>query len=111
MKPLFSYRAVFIDNYDADTVRLKIDLGFNITVEEKFRLLGINAPEIKSDDKAKAIEGRDYLRSCLEGKDLVVKTEKGQEKFGRWLCTIYVDGVDINQEMIKAGHAKPFMVD
>jgi micrococcal nuclease len=107
----YIYHAKYIDNYDADTVGLIVDVGFNVNLNEKFRLLGINAPEIKSQDKEIAIAGRDYLRSLIEGKDLLVKTKRVQEKFGRWLCIIYVDGENINQKMIDAGHAKPFMVD
>jgi micrococcal nuclease len=107
----YIYHAQYVDNYDADTVRLIIDVGFNIKINEKFRLLGINAPEIKSADKEAAIAGRDYLKSLLEGKDLLVKTKKVQEKWGRWLCRIYVDDIDINAEMIKTGHAIEFMVD
>lgn len=31
--------------------------------------------------------------------------KSGKGKYGRWLGIVYVDGVDINAEMIEKGHA------
>ena len=108
---MYEYSATYVKNYDGDTVHLAVDAGFNVTIFERFRLLGINCPEMHGSDKAKAIKARDYLRSLLEGKKLVINTEKGQEKYGRWLLKISVNGLDVNQHMVESGHAVPFMVD
>jgi micrococcal nuclease len=109
---MYEYRATINSVYDGDTVTATIYLGFLVTVTEKFRLLGINAPELKKGDNREAGKAaRDYLASLIEGKEVIMRTEKTQEKYGRWLSTILLDGVDINAEMVKAGHAVPFMVE
>jgi micrococcal nuclease len=109
---MFEYKAHIDSVYDGDTVTATIYLGFFVTVTEKFRLLGINTPELrKGNDREAGKAARDYLASLIEGKDVIMKTEKSPEKYGRWLSTVFVDGENINQKMIDAGHAKPFMVD
>ena len=109
---MYEYKAHIDDVYDGDTVTATIYLGFLVTVTEKFRLLGINTPELrKGNDREAGKAAGDYLRSLILGKDVIMQTEKSQEKYGRWLARIILDGVDINAEMIKAGHAIPFMVN
>jgi micrococcal nuclease len=109
---MFEYKAHVDSVYDGDTVTATIYLGFFVTVTEKFRLLGINTPELrKGDNREAGAAARDYLKNLILGKDVIMQTEKSQEKYGRWLCRIMLDGVDVNAEMIKAGHATPFMVN
>jgi endonuclease YncB( thermonuclease family) len=46
--------------------------------------------------------------TALGGKNLIVKTEKDrQEKYGRYLATVFIDGdsVSLNDKLIKLGHA------
>lgn len=92
-QPAYEYIARYVDNYDGDTVRLDVDLGFHVTVRETFRLWGINCPELKGETKRAGERSRDALRAKLEqAGELVIKTQRGQEKFGRWLCEIQVNG-------------------
>ena len=48
---MYRYKAKVLDVYDADTCTLLIDVGFNIHLKEKVRLLGIDTPEIKTRNK------------------------------------------------------------
>jgi micrococcal nuclease len=109
---MFEYKAHIDSVYDGDTVTATIYLGFFVTVTEKFRLLGINTPELKKgDNRIAGAEARDYLKQLIEGKDVIMRTEKSPEKYGRWLSTIFLEGENINQKMIDAGHAVPFMIE
>lgn len=96
---------------DGDTIDVLIDLGFDITIKQRVRLYGIDAPEsITSDAKEKklGIESKEYLKKwLLDKKNLIVKTIK-DDKYGRILAKITSQDQDnscINDEMIKYGYA------
>lgn len=113
---LYTYRATVTGVYDGDTITADIDLGMGVwSHEQKIRLRGINTPEIKigtAEDRALGAKARDYLRSLLMGKTVVIRTFKDKkEKFGRWLADVWIDEVKVNDRMIESGHAVPFMAD
>ncbi len=98
--------------YDGDTCTFTIHgvhplLGDNINV----RLAGIDTPEIQGKclaEKQKAIEARDYLVKHLENAEEIILAEVGRGKFFRLAAVIYADGVNLNEEMVRAGHAVPY---
>ena len=95
---------------DGDTLDLDVDLGMRTHTHERVRLLGLNAPEMNSsnpDERAAAKLATAFLLNLVQSSDLILKTKKdSQEKYGRYLATIINgDGVDVNEELIKAGHA------
>ena len=71
------------------------------------RIWGINAPERGDPEGAAATQA---LRSLVEGKTVRIEfpTSRKRDNFGRLLCTVWVDGLDVGQELIKAGLAKPY---
>lgn len=106
---------------DGDTLDLQIALGFHITFEDRFRLAGINTPEVnKADSRAAGLRAAAYLRTRLEkhvltGRPILVQTEKG-DKYGRWLATILLDEdtgspalTNLNHELIEKGYAERYM--
>ena len=110
-QPAYEYRACYVENHDGDTVRLDVDLGFHIVVRETFRLWGINAPELKGDTKAEAERSRDGLRAKLLGAEFVIRTRRGQEKYGRWLCEIQLpnEPMTVNDWMVLQQLAVEYM--
>ena len=106
---LYWYRAKLVRIVDGDTVRLDIDLGANHWIHnESVRLYGIDAPEVRGDDKELGRESAEYLACLLPqpGGDLIIRTHKDKRcSFGRLLGQLYVDGVDVNQRMIDEGYA------
>lgn len=108
---MFEYRARLASIYDADTVRLDVDLGFSIwTHRQPFRLAGIDAPELGTTEGRAA---RDWLRELLPiGTELTAITVRdGQEKFGRYLAHLYLPGEpiwSINEQLIEAGRARAY---
>jgi endonuclease YncB( thermonuclease family) len=85
---------------DGDTI--KID--YNGTIE-KVRLIGIDTPETK---ECFYLEAKKKLQSLIGGKSVRIEPDSSQgerDKYGRLLLYIWVDSVNINEKMIKAGFA------
>jgi len=86
--------------YDGDTIQISgLDMVF------KVRLVGIDSPEIGykgQQSQAYSQKSKKYLSTLLEGKKVTLKSY-GLGGYGRQLAEIYVDGKNINIEMIKAG--------
>ncbi len=115
IEPAYLYRAQVTRIVDGDTIDVDIDLGFYIWIRrQRIRLLGIDAPEVKGETKVAGNAAAEYLTSLIEEKTVILRTVKGKDdsdrhdSFGRWLGTIYLGGVDINNEMLRAGHAVPY---
>lgn len=72
---------------------------------ERVRLMGIDTPEKRRTGYQ---EAKDYLIHRLLGKEVKLDRIKKREKYGRTLAYVYLDGKNINQEMIDKGYAKPY---
>lgn len=106
MKPYF-YKAKIISVYDGDTVTAVMDLGFNITNKIKIRLHGINAPEIRGKQRPEGLKSRDYLRSLILDKDVIIQTLKDKKgKYGRYIGIIHLEDKNINELLVESGHAE-----
>jgi len=107
---MYRYRAEVIDVYDGDTVTVDVDLGLCIWVRrQKIRLYGIDAPELRGEDRGIGIKVRDWLRNRIANKRIVLETIKDEKgKFGRWLGKIWIDGVCVNDEMLELGLVKEY---
>ena len=116
---MYTYKAKVLSVYDGDTITCLLDLGFNIHVKEKFRLYGIDTPEIRTKDLNEKKEGyrsKARLEELIKNKEIYIRVLK-KGKFSRWISKIYLTENDIlgdnsvNQLLIKEGLAKPFMID
>lgn len=102
---MYEYTAKIDGVHDGDTCTATVDLGFCASIQLHLRLIGINAPELSQPTGPAA---RDHLKAMIDGKTVMVKTQKDkQEKYGRYLATIFVgdDPTSVNERMISAGHA------
>jgi len=109
---LYYYRAKIVSVYDGDTCRADIDLGMGIWVRnEKLRLLRINAPEMRGDEKAAGKVSRDFLRELVLGKEILIHTRKDKRgKYGRFLAEIWLEEaperwINVNDRLVEAGQA------
>lgn len=104
---MYEYQAKIVRVVDGDTVDVLVDLGFHISIEMKLRLYGINTPELKEEAGKTA---RDYLFNRLYNKTVTIKTYKDrQEKYGRYLSTVLLDGENINEDLVDKGYAKRYL--
>ena len=82
---------------DGDT--LKLSNG------KTFRLYGVNAPEVKEPffEEAKA-----FTENLVLGKEISFEQEVNYkvDKFGRELGYVFIDGVNLNIELVKNGLAR-----
>lgn len=112
MNTHFEYDAGVLRVVDGDTVDLCIDLGFDVQISMRVRLYGINAPEMSTPEGKLA---RLWMVGQLQamGMRCTVETVKDrQEKYGRYLAILKDRaGNSLNQEMIDAGHAVPYMIN
>ena len=117
---LYTYVAMLERVVDGDTLVARVDLGFRTWITQKFRLRGIDTPEVSCalGQKAKA-----EVQARLVPKDrIVIKTYK-QEKYGRFLADIFYlagasgetggeqilkEGVFLNQELLDLWLAVPY---
>ena len=95
--------ATVIKVYDGDTVTLEIperDFGF------KLRFLNINAPEMNEGGE----RTRDWLRDKILGELVFIKIDPFNRvgKYGRLLGRIIFRGMDLGEEELQLGLAKPF---
>lgn len=104
---LFTYRAIIREVYDGDTVTADIDLGFHTWIHgEKLRLYGIDAPEMRGEERPQGIRSRDWLRNRILGKEVLIHTIQDRKgKYGRYLAETYLDGSKINDELVSNGMA------
>lgn len=110
---MYTYRIKeIVKIYDGDTITVVIDLGFNTTRLEILRLASLNTPEIRGDERPAGLESRDWLRDRLNyamenNQEFIIKTEKDHKgKYGRYIATLFVDGVNINEQLISEGLAE-----
>lgn len=104
----YEYAATVIDVHDGDTIRVDIDLGFDVQLRSvPLRLVGINAPELPTE-AGKA--SRDFLSTYLpDGAAVVVHTVKDKkEKYGRYLAVVFCCEQNVNDLLVETGHAVPW---
>lgn len=105
---MYRYKAVVRSVYDADTIRCDIDLGCKVWLHnEPLRLYGIDAPELRGFEREDGLMARDWLRKRLpEGAEIIIDTKKDSKgKYGRWLAVVHLDGENLNEKLVKSGHA------
>lgn len=107
MQPDYCYNATVLRVIDGDTVVIRVDVGFRMWAEMPMRLAYINAPEMNT------LEGKDckvVLENIVANHPgrVVVKTYKPIDKYGRYLGTLYINDVDVNQYLLESGWAKKY---
>jgi len=110
----YRYKAQVTRVVDGDTIDCLVDLGFTVSVKQRFRLYGVNTPESRTRDaeeKVKGLAAKKFVMDRIAGKKVEVDITKGTGKYGRYLATVHYqtekDGsfTDLNAELIKDGHA------
>jgi len=103
---MYTYKCKVKRIVDGDTLVLEyIDLGFGIQLKDlRVRLLNYNAPESKGIEKEFGKIAKAALENLLSlNSEITIKTTK-EDSFGRYLADIYVDGLHINEELVKRGY-------
>ena len=82
---------------------------FVIETGEHVRVIGINAPEMKTIYGEPA---KEHLMVLIDGKTVDLENDHisaDKDKYGRLLRYVFVDGVDVDKQMVKDGYAIAFL--
>ena len=111
-KQLYVYKAYVTKVYDGDTCTVDIDLGLKTWIrDEKIRLYEIDAPELYLEEREQGLKSRDYLKSLILDKEIILQTIKDRKgKYGRYLGIIWVQDengtiINVNEKMVASGYA------
>ena len=94
---LFALSGKVVSIHDGDTITI-------LTQEKqqvKVRLYGIDAPEKKQPYGQKS---KQFLSNLIAGRSVEIQ-EKGKDRYKRVLGIVYLDGQDINEQMVLNGYA------
>ena len=92
---------------DGDTIDVVLDLGFDILYKSRVRLYGIDTPESRTRNKDEKVRGKmagAFLKDAVDnGTQVVIQTKlkDSRGKYGRVLGNVIVDGLNINETMVK----------
>ena len=112
---------IIISVYDGDTMRIKFfqeQLSQDFVFEESVRLMGIDTPELRSKnknyyylEKIAAKHVRDYIREQVIQNDWEASVEfcEDRDKYGRLLCRIFINNVNLNNVLVAKDYAKPYL--
>lgn len=120
LKPEYVYNATLRRVVDGDTVDLTVDLGFYMSAALRFRVLGVDTPELRGgtdETKAKAKEAKAFVERLLALRGTInpcvteirIRTKKA-DSFGRWLAVVefrphgHARWYNLAEELINAGH-------
>ena len=108
---MFEYNAVVTRVVDGDTLDVRVDLGFHVSVHERVRLRGIDTPEIfrprNEKEHKHGKQAKAFVEQMVLGNSVLLKTYKDRQgKYGRWLADVIVDDVSLVHALIANGFEK-----
>jgi len=107
---MYDYRVTdVIRVIDGDTVDLRIDIGFHLSAALRFRLRSIDTPERGAERWADAKTFAEQWFAAKMGiEEVRAMTSKG-DSFGRWLAHVYTRAGSLNEALLTAGLAVPYL--
>ena len=112
-KDLFTYQAFVERVIDADTLKVRFDLGFDTWTRQILRLRGIDAPEMDTKEGQAA---KTFVLSYIKEAQLVIVHSSRSEKYDRYLADVYIPSapgngnaasdIFLNNLLLEQGHAK-----
>ena len=106
----YIYICEIVKVVDGDTIDCAVSLGFDVSVRQRIRLYGLDAPESRTRDLEQKKYGKaskKFVKEFLDSDYILLKTrEKG--KYGRYLGDFCVGDKWLCDELIKAHHAVPY---
>jgi micrococcal nuclease len=105
---MFEYSAKVVKVVDGDTIDFEVDLGFGIKKVDRFRLSGINTPEMRGPEKEAGRAAKMFVIGMLEGARITIFTKKDKQgKYGRYLADVWIVSLaeSLNDLLVETGHA------
>ena len=108
---MYEYNGTVVKIVDADTIDVRVDIGFGISYKERFMVLGFDAWEMRGEERPRGIVAKNRVLELIPiGDPVIIKTHKDKKgKYGRYLAEVFThDGENIGELLIKEGHAKKY---
>ena len=100
-----------LGNYDGDTFKLLLDLGYSVHRKVTVRLIGVDTPELRGgtvETKTLARAARDRARYLVGNADKLDFISFGIGKYGRALGDIICDDVSLVETLINERYGVPY---
>ena len=102
---MYTYNCKVYNVVDGDTIDIELDLGFNIKIKERVRLLGVDTPEVFGTKAEPAgLVASDFTKHWIDersarGSFVYVSIKyDARDKYGRSLGYLVWRGADGNSE-------------
>ena len=110
---MYQYASKLLKVVDGDTVDLVVDLGFMVGITNRFRLDGIDAPEMRTPTLVEGKASKAHLEALLADAQMgIIRVDStGKDKYGRWVGKLWYvsqstgELVDVSAKMIVDGFA------
>jgi micrococcal nuclease len=112
---MYEYKSEVLRVVDADTLDLRVDMGFRHFQDMRVRLARIDAWEKRGEEREKGLEATQFvleLFANLEDDYVVIRTQKDKQgKYGRYIAEVVImnpDGTEklnLNELLVEKGHA------
>ena len=106
------YSVEYLRNYDGDTIKVNIPNADPLIGEEiGIRLLGVDAPEIKTKNKCekrKAEQAKAFVAKALKNAKKINLVNTTRDKYFRIVADIRYDGKSLGKQLLKRGLAYPY---
>lgn len=99
VKPSYTYRGLVLHVVDGDTVDVQVDLGFEVSIKQRLRLLNVYAAE--RNEPLGKVHTAALFKLVPDGSRVVLRTFKGSvDKYGRYVADVWAEtGVHVNEAM------------
>ena len=108
---MYTYRVLKVDRIvDGDTVDVTLDLGFGLSLKQRLRVIGVDAPELRSSDpseRERAQAARAFAEQWLTSDGQMVVTTYKDDKYGRILGDFKRErhSETFSEALLSSGHA------
>ena len=92
---MYEYHCRVIRVIDGESLKLEVDCGFDVRTWINARVMGVNAPEIRGDERDLGKAAREWLTWVLVGgsdadSPMIFRSHK-RDQHGRWIGDIAMD--------------------
>ncbi len=107
-KDLYTYQAVVEKVIDGDTIKVRMELGYEDSCREVLRLRGIDCPEM---DTKEGQEAKAFVQSYIKEAQMIIVRSSRSDKYDRYLADVFIPqedgtGIYLNNLLLEKGHAQ-----
>jgi endonuclease YncB( thermonuclease family) len=105
---MYEYNGKVVAVEDVEKITVKLEIGFSITIEQKFLLYGIESISNTARVQSCQRMAKDRLKSYILGKHVIVKSHRHDSNI--YLADVYIETskgiISINDWLVKEDLAK-----